>query len=444
MPQTEQKSSDNVLIPHTQDKSYFFIKQPSDVTDIQRMRRYDDNHLKPVIDLTGEFKDFADLSVNPMALDALAKIEEISHMFAARRRELPETTQTASDETIRFLSWLLVSQKDFNLKYDSSSQAKLGVSSNPFAPVDDAGLLANRLYERSFLSRKFFDRFHQCGSCGSTKLNVREECMTCRSADIEEVQIIHHFACAWQGPESDYIQGRDLVCPKCKQHLTHYGSDYEKSGIVMHCNDCSDDHSTAAVGFICLDCESHQDSETMKTITHYDYALTKTGIRFVTTSQPDTCVSPPVAKHQASISSHSISACKEADNTLHVSSLPLELQQEIIAVRLGVAPSRHEGIQPFVLMEFSYSNAFALILQLGENAFTKLRHRLHDNMRAIIREHDVFSQGMVSDYLLLKETDKETIAAKNSTFLERCQHEIDHDLGIVLRIFDGKELIYSE
>ncbi len=430
MPKRKNKSTDNEVIVPAHSKSYIIIRQASDVIASQKARRYGENHLKPIIDFTGEFKDFADLSLNAVATNTLAKIEEISHLFQSRAAVIPLITRAHSDETYRFLSWLYVSQQDYKLIYDPST--KLGVSYTPFCPVSEGATLAHRLYERGLLSRKFFDRFHQCASCQSTRVNVREECMTCRSAHIEEVQIIHHFTCAWQGPESDYIQGRDLVCPKCKKHLTHYGSDYEKSGIVMHCHDCEEDHSTASVGFICLDCEAHQDSETMKTVSYYEYALSENGIKFLLESQPEE--RPYKAEPRALTD----------DSSLHITNLPLELQQEIVALKLGLAPSRNDGIHPFVLMEISYKNAFALILAIGEKDFSKLRHRLHDNLRSEIREHDVFSQGLTSDYLLLKETDKNTILAKNSTFLKRCQHEIDHDLGIVIRVLDGKELSYSE
>ncbi len=423
------KQSDHQKIAPTGiNKNFIVIRKPEDLLDCKKHRRYSTNHLKPVIDLTGNYKDFADLYItsDPSTnSDVKNQIQEIVLSFNTRKDDIPYAVQKHKGDCYRLLSWMYVSNQDLNLIYDPMS--KMAVSHSPFAPIDNASEIAVKLYKQGYLSRKFFDCLHQCNSCGSSRLNVREECMTCRSADIKELQIIHHFTCGWQGPESDYTQDRDLVCPKCQQHLLHYGSDYEKSGIVMHCHDCDDSHSTASVGFLCLDCQAHQDSETMETIRHYDYFLNDKGIEYLL---------------------HSFDAMQEqpllqSDNLLKVSQLPLKVQQEIIGLRLGIAPSRNEGIHPFVLIEISYTKTLELTEKLGKDGFDKLRDRLKDNLRATIREHDLFVKGVLHDYLLLKETKKDTILDEKSNFLERCQHEISHDLGIVIRFFDNSELSYE-
>ncbi len=426
MPGSRKESVNSEMTLSHDREDYIAIHSVADALACARKRLNGDDHLKPVIDFTNEYRDLADLCVTTLSAKTRKKIQDTAQLFKKRRGQLPYVVTRHQADSYRFLSWLYVSELGFRLVYNSA--AKESVSHSPFVPVENAPMVAQKLYQQGYLSRIFFDRFHQCGSCGSTRLNVREECMTCRSANIEEEEIIHHFNCGWQGPESDYTQKRDLVCPKCNRHLTHYGSDYEKSGLVMHCHDCNDSHSAASVGFLCLDCNFHQDSESMKTITHYNYALNDKGLAYL-------------------MKSHDLSAdpaLPDSENTLQVKQLPLLIQQEIIGLRLGIAPSRNEGIHPFVLMEFSYSKAFELITLLGEKAFTRLRHRLHDNLRAIIREHDLFAQGSICDYLLLKETNKKTVLGEDSAFIERCQHEIDHDLGIIIRAFNPGELSYGE
>ena len=49
---------------------------------------------------------------------------------------------------------------------------------------------------------------------------------------------IHHFRCSHQAVETEFQAGPHLVCPKCSQHLRHYGSDYDKPGAVFACQGC--------------------------------------------------------------------------------------------------------------------------------------------------------------------------------------------------------------
>jgi hypothetical protein len=128
------------------------------------------------------------------------------------------------------------------------------------------------------MTRKFFDRVHCCPSCQSSRLNVREECSSCRSGDIHEEPIIHHLRCGYQGPESDYKQADgSMKCPKCTHTLEHFSVDYDKPGALFICNDCGHTTGDSAIGFVCLDCDSHHDAEKVKTKTVHRYELTESG-----------------------------------------------------------------------------------------------------------------------------------------------------------------------
>jgi Thaumarchaeal output domain 1 len=129
------------------------------------------------------------------------------------------------------------------------------------------------------LERKFFDKLQCCPSCTSSRLLVREECSKCRSPDVTEESIIHHLRCGYQGPERDFQQGRNLVCPKCRQHCEHFSVDYDKPGMLVICNSCSHTTGEAEVGFMCLDCDDTFEADKAKSRTFHEYTLTDEGRR---------------------------------------------------------------------------------------------------------------------------------------------------------------------
>jgi hypothetical protein len=127
------------------------------------------------------------------------------------------------------------------------------------------------------LRKEFFDRVHLCRSCKSSRLNTREECEKCRSSQIREASLVHHFNCAYQGPETEFQGSDGLVCPKCKRRLRHYGVDYDKPGFVIHCLDCHHQGAESVVGFRCADCGGHTPAEVAETRDWYHYSVSGDG-----------------------------------------------------------------------------------------------------------------------------------------------------------------------
>ena len=139
---------------------------------------------------------------------------------------------------------------------------------------------AEALCEHGLVKREFFERFHICPSCDSYRLHVREECSQCRSSNLSEEQYLHHFRCAFQGPEGDFRRGDELICPKCHHELTHFGFDYDRPGTMIMCGSCGHAASEPSVGFVCLDCGVHTDSDVATTRDVFSYQLTDQGISF--------------------------------------------------------------------------------------------------------------------------------------------------------------------
>src|SRR5262249_43757100 len=97
---------------------------------------------------------------------------------------------------------------------------------------------------------------------------------------------IHHFTCAEVRPEDAFRSGANLVCPKCRQQLRHYGNEYDKPGKTLQCAGCGASNSEPAIGFSCQDCGAHTDGEAACTNDAYVCSLTDDGVAYLTAKNP--------------------------------------------------------------------------------------------------------------------------------------------------------------
>ncbi|MFT4665074.1 MAG: ribosomal protein S27AE [Patescibacteria group bacterium] len=108
---------------------------------------------------------------------------------------------------------------------------------------------------------QMIDKVHLCDSCGSAHHNLRETCKSCGSIDLEIKDLIHHFRCAYIGPETDFMQEHsdDFVCPKCQKILRHIGNDYDKPSHIYVCNTCDHPFQDPRFTYSCVDCRTTND-----------------------------------------------------------------------------------------------------------------------------------------------------------------------------------------
>ncbi len=107
----------------------------------------------------------------------------------------------------------------------------------------------------------FHDRIHLCPECHSAFLNFREECPRCGSANLEVDDLIHHFPCAYVGPEREFRVNDRLVCPKCGRTLRHIGMDYDKPSVIYTCRDCDYSFQEPDVSGVCFYCGTSTSAE---------------------------------------------------------------------------------------------------------------------------------------------------------------------------------------
>jgi Thaumarchaeal output domain 1 len=231
----------------------------------------------PVIDASGRSNLRADASMSAVTETAIDRILSELAPMTQRMRELPESYFETRDARSMLLARLAVRERGADIQRDANLQSTVRYRDE----IVIAGVVpvSESLVRTGHMTRKFFDRLHSCPTCTSARLNVREECSKCRSADVVEEPIIHHLRCGYQGPERDFksASSSDMTCPKCRLHLEHFSVDYDKPGSLFLCNDCGHTTGDTAIGFVCLDCSSHHDAEQVKTKTFYAYELTDNG-----------------------------------------------------------------------------------------------------------------------------------------------------------------------
>jgi hypothetical protein len=218
------------------------------------------------------------------------------------------------------------------------------------------------------------------------------------------VALIHHFCCAELNTEIAFRAGAALKCPKCRQQLRHYGSDYDKPGTVLRCAACHSSNSEPAIGFSCQDCGAHTDGEAAPTCDINSYALTAQAIARLTT--PDSRLN---TRHRA---------------------LPHAVEEEVARLSAEVANA---------VAVIRYGRREWVIGTHGEIAFDKLRSLFVENLRNLIVEFGQVVAGDEADYLILEDTEVDELVRLGPCLLEQCEAVLADRIGPeldVLRIDD--------
>ncbi len=101
---------------------------------------------------------------------------------------------------------------------------------------------------------RHLDRIHLCPDCHSPRLFIMECCPKCKSSNVRQESVIHHFRCANVSPESTYEYDGQLRCPKCRQFVRHIGVDYDRPADIYTCNNCDHTFLHADMKVYCTDC----------------------------------------------------------------------------------------------------------------------------------------------------------------------------------------------
>jgi len=136
------------------------------------------------------------------------------------------------------------------------------VKNNPMEEVE----LIDTLISEKYYTARFHDRVHLCRTCGSGFHNYRETCPKCSSANLKAENLVHHFVCAYVGPEADFAKPDTdmLTCPKCDRTLRHIGVDYDKPSRVYSCRECKNNFQDSVMKTLCFNCKAEDFVENLK------------------------------------------------------------------------------------------------------------------------------------------------------------------------------------
>jgi CheY-like chemotaxis protein len=363
--------------------------------------------LLPVIELKGIRSGFADATFDVHSKESWANIVATMKRFENKRAQLLDSARYARDLDTRLLTSVFLSGRALEPTVDPFRP--ICVEYRGFSPETEIVAAAERLAQRGLLSRKFVDRFHCCSACNSNRLNVREECPRCRSANLQQVELVHHFRCAHQAPEFHFRSGSQLICPKCGQQLRHYGGDYDKPGSVLVCNNCYVLNSGPAIGFACLDCGSHMDGDAAERHDVFSYALTTRAESFLTRSRPIAL-----------------------ENVPSVDAIPKPVAEAIDKM----LSDSFETLAGVAIIEVQYGARSSIFDLDGGTAFAGLRRLFIENMTNVLAEYAHIVTYDSADYIIISANDEVTNGAFVQNLFSHCQANLSRDLDPSYRIID--------
>lgn len=179
--------------------------------------------------------------LTPPEAEAATPSQPIEEPLATPEPPVRVATQLAGD-------WLLSHDLPHGIAAPALDLSQLKfVSSLPAHQIESA-------LQRGELSEVLLDRVWVCPQCRALP-SFRPACPCCGSAGVERDRMMHHFACAFVGPTSEFQLTEDgLSCPKCCTQRLIVGTDCEYLDGPWHCTDC--DWSPAELEIVghCLKC----------------------------------------------------------------------------------------------------------------------------------------------------------------------------------------------
>lgn len=192
---------------------------------------------------------FADILVEDGEVGNLDALRPLADRMAA----LPSDLLAKEDPAYGLIGYLAVRGIDLVPVTDPTQPRVIDFAERNRMPLLDGWV--EHLASEGLLHGTFAERVNGCADCGSARILVRDQCVSCGSSEISEQVILHHFPCACQAPEKTFqAEDGSLRCPKCRRGLDHVSVDYEVSADLCECLACGDITHQPAAGFRCIDC----------------------------------------------------------------------------------------------------------------------------------------------------------------------------------------------
>jgi len=377
--------------------------------EVEAIVHRSNNLLLPIANLSDAAIPFADYNGQGASRGRLEDAVDALMRICESVRQLPESIRLSDESEAIVLARIQTRDGILAPTYDAN-EGRL-ISYPAAGLIDEPWRHADQLAEAGFLSKHFFDRFHCCPSCGSSRLNVREECSACRSADLFEETTIHHFRCAHQAIERQFRQGEKLVCPKCSRELRHFGVDYDKPGLTTACRSCGHIDEDSLVGFVCIDCASKHDGQAVATRDWYEYKITAAGERALLSGQV-------ISRKDGQ---------KDALGTFQ-----LMVNQ---GLRLN---SRYD--KPLTILKIAFTRVDQVRRQHGERVVAQARTHALEIVRGELRDTDMVLDTEDNILVYMPETDTGQTKTPHRRLIDRIHSTLRVDLGAEASLVTAEEL----
>lgn len=342
--------------------------------------------------------------------DVLRRALADAHAAAVRLRELRAVVGRGYTQDVYHLALAFAYTRENRVRVSIGTDRPRGyfydldvVLTGIGSEDSDAATLLGSLTASGYLRQQLAEIAHSCPTCGSIQLLLRDACIDCGSPSFATVDIVHHFRCGRQAPETEFLTpARLYVCPKCRRELRHFGLDYDKPGEVHVCERCGHSGAESAVHGRCLACRSSFLAATAPKLRLYDYELTEAGIHAVLSGQAR--VFDPVRLLGE-----------------HLPLMPLDML--FVMARKLVALQSRAGVETLML-SLGCAEAVARTRTTGEEI--RLLVRIGIELVKLIRETDVAAYDRGNLYLLMPgaaPTDADAVRERLMAALRTVFHE---------------------
>ncbi|WP_444904862.1 hypothetical protein ACJJIU_08735 [Microbulbifer sp. CnH-101-E] len=376
-------------------------------------------HLLPVIDLTGTLGVRADLDASNTLKADPTEYGKLIDSFNFRRSQLHPDFYNPQNDDDKILARIFVSGISLTPSYQPDSRTT--VCFNTLLDSETVLHECEKMMTAELLAGSFFDRRHICNGCSASQFNVREECPECRSPNLRESFYLHHFKCAYLGPEDDFRQGEYLICPKCRMEMSHFGSDYDKPGTILICNSCGKSSSETEVGFLCLNCDTHIDGDSVKTGDIFKYSLTEKAVHYL----------------------HAGHAFLELTQQSPIfAGLPFEL---IVVLNKELKDWRNNESE-FALLCIKYENEYLVEQEHGNRQFFHSRNQFfqslsHSLKKVMKGEYPVTAaKGRMEDFILVSHISQKDLYKFSEEAGQRAASSLRLDVEPILQVYGPEDL----
>ncbi|WOI58254.1 response regulator [Palleronia sp. LCG004] len=381
--------------------------------DLQMLWSIRGANVLPVLDETGELGPSADVDVSTLTLNRTDEVRRIVERFHERRADLHPDLIRSEDPRDRLLARIEISGGTLSARLSHRHDGL--VAWNTICDPAEIPALLSRAEKEALVQTTFFERIHSCPSCQSARLVVREECPDCASSRLVDESYLHHFRCATQAPERDFVQGDDLVCPKCHRALRHFGRDYDRPGIMTRCESCDATTIEPQVAFVCSRCSTRTPAEAVPTHDVSSGSLTETGRAYL---RSGSAFFGPVQK------------------TLRFGDFPLEL---VIALNRAAA-AYNEDRRPFTLTSIHYDGLDAIRQQHGALRARDSRRLWLEALQQTTDDRIVVARGTNSDFVLLEGLTPDDARAVIEAARIAADKTVRDELHVNLRFFGPEDI----